>query len=123
MSLAFEFDETAIQRAVLRLGTELDDELEVAARDIADRVAWAARADHPYQNRTGNLQGSTVGDAPLGRFLDDTLTANVIASMEYGSYVEDLGYEFLLPAFERTEHQLDEIIESRLRYAAQRADW
>jgi hypothetical protein len=112
-----------VERAVLQLGTELDDELELAARDISDRVAWAAREDHPYQNRTHNLQGSTTGDAPFGRFLDGDLTANVIASMEYASCVEARGYEFLEPAFYRVEHQLDHVIEERLEYAARRADW
>lgn len=112
-----------IDRTVLQLGTEIDDELEDAAREIGARVAWAAREEHPYQNRTHNLQGSTQGDAPSGRFLDGTLEANVIATMEYASYVEDRGYEFLLPAFERTEHQLEHVLEDSLEHAARRADW
>lgn len=108
---------------VLRLGADLDDELEDAAREIADRVAWAARAEHPYTNRTHNLQGSTRGDTPFGRFGDGTLTANVVATMEYASYVENRGYEFLLPAFDRVESQLEHVLEESLAYAARRADW
>ena len=118
--LVLDFDPWRVSLGALREG--LDDALDDAARDVAEAVAFAARADHPYTDRTGTLTGSIRAYAPRGRFSRDTLRAEVVARAPYASYVDGRrAFAFLEPAWDRNEGRAEEMLERALDAAVRGA--
>jgi len=118
--LALDLDPWRAGLAALREG--LDDALDEAARDTAEAVAFAAKADHPYTDRTGTLTDSIRAYAPRGRFSRDTLRAEVVARAPYASHLEARReFAFLEPAWDRNEPRAEESLERALDAAVRGA--
>jgi hypothetical protein len=114
-------DVVPIADTARRLLDALDDELEAAVRRSTSAVAFAARADHPYTDRTHNLTRSTRDYAPRGRASEGTLRGEVGAYMEYASFVEGKPrFAFLDPAFERSRDHFDQYRNDALEAAVRR---
>lgn len=96
----------------------LGDAIEDAVNRGAGVIAHAARADHPYTDRTGDLSGS-IEALPAVR-TDDGARGGVLAGMDYASHVEAKGYAFLEPAAQRSEGRLDEELDRALEDAIRR---
>lgn len=101
--IAFELDTHALMASLRALPGHLDDTVQAAVERSAEAVADTARRDHPYMNRTGDLEASTEADRASGAFTSDTLHVAVVAGMPYASYVEARGYAFLEPALQVNE--------------------
>lgn len=124
---------TGLDEAIASLEREVAREVPQGLRRGAEAVAAVARADHTFQNRTGNLEASIrvedqgvtpadVGDEHLS--VDDELAVNVVAEMEYASYVNDNpDYAFLEPAFETAERAAEFELDEALQQAADQAGW
>lgn len=120
--ITFELDLSPWARSFRELGEALDDELEKAAREGALVVAFAAKADHAYTDRSGRLTRSIRAYAPRGSFLRDTLRAEVLARAPYASYVEGRrAFAFLGPALERSEDRIEHHLHDALEAAVRRA--
>lgn len=79
-------------------------EVEKAMIDVGDEAVKDAKANHTYQNRTGNLEASNDYDVDKdGLTLDNTA--------DYASYVEAKGFDVLSGAALRAEKKLKEIFE------------
>lgn len=105
------------------LGDGLDDALDDAAREAAEVVAFAAKADHPYTDRTETLTDSIAAYAPRGRFSRDTLRAEVVARALHASHLERRrDFAFLAPAWDRSEGRVGELLERALDASVRRAD-
>lgn len=74
-----------MRRAFRRLPAEMLKVVQTAAR--------LEQQGHLYQNRTGNLERSTVG-RPVSSpgFMNDDATVMLEMGMYYASYVNNLGY-------------------------------
>ncbi|MFO0610794.1 MAG: HK97 gp10 family phage protein [Polyangiales bacterium] len=104
------------------LGAALDDELERAAREGAKVVAFAAKADHPYTDRSETLTRSIRAYAPRGSFLRDTLDVDIIARAAYAKYLERRrAWAFLGPALERSQGRLEHLLYDALEAAVRRS--
>ena len=79
-------------------------EVEKAMIDVGDAAVKDAKANHTYQNRTGNLEASNDYDVDK-----DGLT--LTNSADYASYVEAKGYDVLSGAALRAEKKLKETFE------------
>lgn len=79
-------------------------EVESAMIDVGDEAVKDAKANHTYQNRTGNLEASNDYDVDK-----DGLT--LTNSADYASYVEAKGYDVLSGAALRAEKKLKEKFE------------
>lgn len=122
MFVGFEFDASAWVQSFHALGDALDEQLEACVRESAKDIAFAARADHPYTDRTKHLTHSTRAYAPQGRFTRGTLRAEVIATAEYASYLENRPeFAFLEPALTRSEGQIEHRLHDALEAAVRRA--
>jgi hypothetical protein len=121
MFVGFELDAAAWATSVRALGDALDTNLKVAVGEIAQDVAFAARADHPYTDQSGTLTRRTRAYAPRGRFSHDTLRDEVIADTDYADYVMRRRGDWLEEAFRRTEgrieHRLHDALEASVRHA------
>lgn len=124
--IRFEFDAAPWRAGLRALPAALDDELAVAVARGAEVVAFAARADHPYTDRTGRLTSSIRAEAPHGRFTTDTLGTEVVAATPYASFVE-MGtsrarpYPYLGPAFASTGYRIEHHLHGALEAAVRRA--
>lgn len=79
-------------------------EVEKAMIDVGDEAVKDAKANHTYQNRTGNLEASNDYDVDKdGLTLDNTA--------DYASYVEAKGFDVLSGPALRAEKKLKEIFE------------
>jgi methylmalonyl-CoA mutase cobalamin-binding subunit len=101
-----------------RMNEAIDDALQAAVERGADVIAYAAKADHPYQDRTGDLTGS-IEALPAIRAAEG-VRGGVLAGMDYAAYV-DARMPFLDPAARRSEdrieHELDQLIHDAMRRA------
>ena len=79
-------------------------EVEKAMIDVGDAAVKDAKANHTYQNRTGNLEASNNFDVDK-----DGLTLENTA--DYASYVEAKGFDVLSGPALRAEKKLKEIFE------------
>lgn len=79
-------------------------EVEKAMIDVGDEAVKDAKANHTYQNRTGNLEASNGYDVDK-----DALTLENTA--DYASYVEAKGFDVLSGPALRAEKKLKEIFE------------
>ncbi len=116
-SLRAEFDPGPVLDSLNRLGTALDDELEGALREAGEVVASAAKADHPYQDRTRDLTRTTRAYAPRGRFSRGTLRVEVVATQPYASFVARRKGDWLEDAFNRQRGRIENDIENAVRRA------
>lgn len=121
MFVGFEFDAEAWAKSARALGDALDENLKGAVGEIAQDVAFAARADHPYADQSGTLTRRTRAYAPRGRFTRDTLRDEVIADTDYADYVRRRRGDWLEEAFLRSEarieHRLHDALEASVRRA------
>ncbi len=106
-----------------RLEAALEHQLDAALGLISARVADEAKASHPFQNRTGDLEASIRPLDTSGSALDGTLAGGVIAEEDYASFVEAAGFAFLDPAYERVAPETDRLLEQALSEAARAAGW
>lgn len=106
--------------------TGLDDELDRIVAGVregmaggveqaAELVAEEARANHTFQNRTGDLQASIHVEANPHDH-PDAPSAFVVASEDYAEYV-DAKLPFLEPALERTAAAQDAAVEAAIESA------
>lgn len=79
-------------------------EVEKAMIDVGDEAVKDAKANHTYQNRTGNLEASNDYDVDK-----DGLT--LTNSADYASYVEAKGFDVLSGSALRAEKKLKELFE------------
>lgn len=87
-ALAGEFDVRAIDRAFDALERDVDEQLEHAFNETADRVVTMVKATHPWQNRTGQLEANTRKIAAVGKATSGTLEGGVIMATPYATYLE-----------------------------------
>lgn len=121
-----DLDLGAWRTALGALPAALDDALEDAVREAGDLVVVHAKADHPYQDRTGRLTRSIRAYAPRGRFTRGTLRGEVVATAPYASYLEDgttkiRGFAYLAPAATRMDGRMAQALEDALEAAVRRA--
>lgn len=108
-----------VDEAVEALADSLNDAVFRAMAEVGEEVAREARDQHPYQNRTGDLERSTQGQQPVGRFMDGSLYVEVTADMPYGQFVA-AKMPFLEPALERAGHAVEALVEDALTVASPR---
>lgn len=121
MNLAFRFDPDGVAVAAGRIVDTLDDELEEAVRRSQAAVVTAAKADHPYTDRTTTLTRSIRAYAPTGKASAGTLRGELGAYADYASYLERRAeYAFLLPALERSQGHFDAYTNDALELTVQR---
>lgn len=122
MFVGFELDLDAWAKSVDALGDALDDQLEACVHESAKDIAFAARADHPYTDRTERLTKSIRAYRPHGRFTRGTLATEVVANAEYASYLENRPeFAFLEPALTRSEGQIEQRLHDALEAAVRHA--
>jgi hypothetical protein len=111
-----------IDAATRRFEVELFRQLDAAVSLISRRVADDARAGHPYQNRSGDLEAAT---RPVDTYVsahDGQVIGGVVADTDYAQYVNAMpGFQFLEPAYERIEPEADALLAQALEFAAQAA--
>lgn len=118
------FDLDSVLVASDRLRHALDDQVHEAMRLISEDVAEEARGQHAYENRTGDLEASTRAVDVYGTFTLGTLVGGVTADTEYAEYVNERpGFEFLEPAYQRVEPQIDQMLQAAIEQAAGNAGW
>ena len=83
---------------------DVEWEVQKGMIDVGDEAVKDAKANHTYQNRTGNLEKSNTFDVDK-----DGLTLENTA--EYASYVEAKGFVVLSDPALRAEKKLKEIFE------------
>ena len=83
---------------------DLENEVVSGMCYVGEAAVNDAKANHTYQNRTGNLEASTSFDVDK-----DALTLE--AGMDYASYVEAKGYDVISGAALRAEKKLKEMFE------------
>lgn len=89
----------------------VDEATREAFSDHLDKVADAAKANHAFRNRTGNLEGS-IGPMPVSGGVErGRLEGGVEATMDYASYViNKTGDNFLLTAAHAFSPELEQAI-------------
>lgn len=117
MRLALDVDFGPLVAGLVRLEDQLDDELREAMREVGEVVASAAKADHPYQDRTGRLTRTTRAYAPRGRFGAGTLAVEVVATQEYASHVARRRGDWLEAAYRRSAPRVEHEVERALARA------
>ena len=112
-----------IGAALDALAEAADARLDAALEQISRLTADEARANHPFTNRSGDLESSIRPLDSFGSALDGTLTGGVVADEDYASFVEANGFAFLGPAFERVEASAERELDDALDSAARAAGW
>lgn len=87
---AFSLEIDGIEAAVTRIRAEMARTVPRALRRSGDLVAESARAQHGYQDRTGNLTRSIYADpvesgAAGSMHVDVAANANYAAAVEFGT--------------------------------------
>lgn len=100
------------------LSEQLSSVLEAAVTRGAEIVAFAARAEHPYTDRTGRLTASI--EALPAVATGDLARGGVLAGMDYASFVE-ASHAYLAPAAQRVEGRVEHELDNILAAAIQRA--
>ncbi|MEY5060542.1 MAG: hypothetical protein RIS45_463 [Planctomycetota bacterium] len=118
-----------IDRVSIDLG-DLEGSIERAVYDGLDAVAGAtareAQTNHVYQNRTGDLQGSTASVPAEGDVWGDSASSRAVLGEQYASYVDrwaqgKTGAGILEYAWERVQGQATAEFERILIEALTRA--
>jgi hypothetical protein len=126
-----EFDISAIDRAFDVLEEEIEDGLRASFREASKRTAETAKANHPWQSRSGDMEGAIKPIEPTGRALAGTLQAGVVIAVPYASYLEghdeygpgigNGAWQSLNPAFATIEPSWERDSQGALDHAADRA--
>lgn len=112
-----------LEAALVSLRAALDEELPRGMLEAARVVADYAAGNHPYTNRTGQLQANTQAGNVTGEGTGE-LIAEVLGDTPYGSFVEERdGFAFLEPAVSRTESEIVRAVEDALDRAVSRSGW
>ena len=99
------------------LEAALLDGVEAGVRRAAETIAFAAKADHPYTDRTTTLTNSIEAVEPTRA--GSEVRGAVVAEAPYASYLEARAeYAFLAPVAAREEarieHDMDAAVAERL---------
>jgi hypothetical protein len=124
MSAIFDFSLNLSEwaKSARELRTNLNAELNAAARRGAEIVAASAKADHLYTDRTERLTRSIRAYAPKGVFTQGTLRTEVVARMRYATFVDGKArFQFLMPAFLRNEGRVEHELHDAVQTAVARA--
>lgn len=124
--LEIALDVAGWREGLRELRQGLNEEMESAVVRTAQAVALAARAEHEYTDRTERLTRSIRAYAARGTFGRDTLTAEVIATAPYASFVENgtsrmRARPYLGPAADRTDPLADHLLHDAVEAAVQRS--
>lgn len=84
---------------------ELRD-VKAIMRGIAQEAATLERQSHAYQNRTGDLERSTMVRDFGGQYLDTFIGVSVEMGEEYASHVVKLGYSAFPVTVEKAGQQI-----------------
>lgn len=107
-----------LEEDVARIGNAVMDGVETAVQRASEVVAHAARADHPYTDRTGALSAS-IEALPAVR-VGEVVRGGVLAGAEYAEHVER-SHPFLAPALDaslaRIEQETDQVLHEAIRGA------
>lgn len=122
MDFVLEIDDSELLAATARLGRMVDLEVSRAVGELAVKTAAAARREHDFRNRTGNLEGSIESTPPIGSFSSDSLQSSVAAGADYASFVERK-IPYLGPAWDSIEPYASESLEAALARASREAGW
>lgn len=116
---------TGFDEALGALTRGLDRGLEVGFERAAEVVAANARGDHPFTNRTGDLERSIHAEPdPHVALARGAVDAAVVADEDYASYVDEReGFAFLEPAAERRANDAARAVDAALDDAAAAAGW
>lgn len=106
------------EAALDALDAAVGDAIVDAVARGAEVIAHAARADHPYQDRTGDLSAS-IEALPAVPTADGAV-GGVLAGEDYASFVEAKGFAFLEPAARRSEARLEFELDRALLDAVRR---
>lgn len=117
-----------LDEAIADLRAGVEAELPHTMLTVCSIVADEAARQHPYQNRTMNLQRHTVPGRVTGGVSSGRLRGEVLGDMFYGSFVDEgtsrnRAYPFLLPAFRRADYALDATLDRGLQVGALRGGW
>lgn len=112
-----------IPAALATLGESVDRQLDAALEQVSRLTAEEAQANHPFTNRSGDLESSIRPLDTFGSALGGTLTGGVVADEDYASFVEANGFAFLEPAFARVEASAERELDDALDSAARAAGW
>jgi hypothetical protein len=126
MSGLIEASFTGLDQAIDAIERSLGEELPHGMASAAEVVADEAKAEHPFENRTGDLEASIHAEpAPFVGLRD--LEARVVASMDYASYVEDKpDFAYLEPAGRSAEYGVIDAtapLDDAMQRAADDAGW
>lgn len=95
----------------------LDSAAERALATHIRAVAVRAKAEHAYQNQTGNLEASTEDTGVTGRFSDGSLEGGVDATMDYASHVASRQGDFVQAAADSEDGALEARFEAEFARA------
>lgn len=117
-----------VDEAIGALREGMESEVPRAMLTVCSIVADEAARQHPYQNRTGNLQRHTVPGRVTGAVGTGALRGEVVGDMPYGSFVDggtsrSRAYPFLIPAFRRSVDAIDATLDRGLQDGVTRGGW
>lgn len=122
-----EFELEIPEEFIDQLKTHLEDEIRQGIVEISAAVGTTAKLDHPWQNRSGDLQASTAGSNVVwGDLWNDSLEGEVLGETEYGEYLEELNdgkWAWLKPAWETTEAENEGSLDRAMQRGADEAGW
>lgn len=135
--LLLTFELRDVPQAIDELREQVDRGTQVGATEAMLLVAGEAQRNHRYENRTGELEGSTGPGNVEGTFSDGDLEFSVVAESDHASYVEASRcrgkdtedvlspgpWAFLQPAFDRSEERINRDLDRQLQAAVRRAGW
>lgn len=121
MRIAAHLD--GVERAAHALHDALDEEIAMALERCGRIVAAAAKTEHSFTNRTGDLEASIESLNAVGTFSRDTLSVSVVARMPYGSYLEEGDWPFLASALAEHSSEMTGELEIGIERAIARAGW
>ena len=121
IGLDVHFEASPWLAALRALSGALDEELGAAVARGAEAVVFAAKADHPYTDYSGDLTRTTKAYAPRGRFSRGDLRVEVVARETYASYVMRRRGDWLMDAYRRNEARVEHEVEIGLEAAVRRA--
>lgn len=103
---------SGLDEAMGHVERAVDGAIEESVANAAEVITFAARADHPYTDRTEQLTQS-IEALPAVRS-GELVHGGVIAGMPYAQYVER-SHPYLEPAAARSEARIDHDTEEILR--------
>jgi HK97 gp10 family phage protein len=95
-----------------------------ALATVSVDIANEAKSNHPFENRTGNLEESIQPKAV--EVVDGVIIGKVVAGMSYAAHVEfgtekTAAYPYLRPALENNKENLKKVVASSIEAANKEA--